>query len=484
MSHLDPVVHHLLRRAGFGASQAEAASWNQLSMNAAVDRLVDYESVTEDVDQRIGSFGYLGTTSRGPFNPDNRITDARQRWLFRMVHSQRPLQEKMALFWHNHFATGFTKVAGQLGGPAASRAMASSMVGTGAPGRGQLELFRQHAVGSFRDLLLAVSQDPAMVVWLDGHKNVKESPQENYARELMELFTIGVGAHTESDVRAAARVFTGWSLRPQGTGREDRYATFFFDPRRHDSAPKTFSFAIYPDGRTTIPSRDTAAGFQDGVDLITALARHPATGPRLVEKLYRFFVNEVDPPDPGLVQQLTATYYATNFSVREVVRQLLRSSGFQDPRNYWPRHSWPAEFVVRLIKEVGWSGFTAAAALAPMANMGQILFEPPNVSGWATGPGWFSTGTMLARTNFAARLTENQRLALRTDALSSAQTPEALLNYFLDRLSLQPLAPEVRESFLGYLRAGVGSTDSAALVTTKASGLVHLLAGSGEYQFV
>ena len=484
MSHLDPVVHHLLRRAGFGASQAEAASWNQLSMNAAVDRLVDYESVTDDVDQRIGSVGYLGTTSRGPFNPDNRITDARQRWLFRMVHSQRPLQEKMALFWHNHFATGFTKVAGQLGGPAASRAMASSSVGTGAPGRGQLELFRQHAVGSFRDLLLAVSQDPAMVAWLDGHKNVKESPQENYARELMELFTIGVGAHTESDVRAAARVFTGWSLRPQGGGREDRYATFFFDPRRHDSAPKTFSFAIYPDGRTTIPSRDAAAGLQDGVDLITALARHPATGPRLVEKLYRFFVNEVDPPDPALHQQLTATYYATNFSVREVVRQLLRSSAFQDPRNYWTRHSWPAEFVVRLIKEVGWSGFTATAALAPMANMGQSLFEPPNVSGWATGPAWFSTGTMLARTNFAARLTENQRLALRTAALSSAQTPEALLNYFLDRLSLQPLAPEVRESFLGYLRAGVGSTDAAALVTMKASGLVHLLAGSGEYQFV
>ena len=135
MSHLDPVLHHLLRRAVFGASHAEALSWNQLSMTAAVDRLVDYESVTDDVDQRIGSLGYLGTTSRGPFDPDNRITDARQRWLFRMVHTQRPLQEKMALFWHNHFATGFTKIAGQLGGPAASRAMASKAAGTGTPAR-------------------------------------------------------------------------------------------------------------------------------------------------------------------------------------------------------------------------------------------------------------------------------------------------------------------------------------------------------------
>ena len=484
MSHLDPVLNHLLRRAGFGASYAEALSWNQLSVTAAVDRLVDYESVTDDVDQRIGSFGHLGTTSRGPFDPDNRITDARQRWLFRMVHTQRPLQEKMALFWHNHFATGFTKVAGQLGGPAASRAMASKPAGTENPVRGQLELLREQALGSFRDMLLAVSQDPAMIAWLDGHKNVKESPQENYARELMELFTVGVDAYTEPDVQAAARVFTGWTLRPEGRGRDERYARFLFDPRRHDRGPKTFSFAIYPDGRMTIPSRDASAGFRDGVDLITALARHPATGPRLVEKLYGFFVNEVDPPDSALLRQLTATYYATNFSVREVVRQLLLSSVFQNPRNYWTRYSWPAEFVARLVREVGWTGFTAAAALAPMANMGQTLFEPPNVSGWATGPDWFTTGTMLARTNFAARLTENQRIALRDGALRAAQTPEALLGHFLDRLSLQPLAPEVRESFLGYLRAGSGSADSASFATIKAAGVVHLLAASGEYQFV
>ena len=484
MSHVDPALHHLLRRAGFGASRTEALFWNQLSLPSAVDRLVDYESVTDDVDQRIGSLGYLGTTSRGAFDPDNRITDARQRWLFRMVQSQRPLQEKMTLFWHDHFATGFTKVAGQLGGPAASRAMASKPSGSGTPVKGQLELFRERALGSFRDILLSESQDPAMVAWLDGHKNVKENPQENYARELMELFTIGVDAYTESDVQAAARVFTGWTLRPQGRGRDERYATFAFDPRQHDSGSKDFSFSIYPDGRTTIPPRDAGAGFQDGVDLITALARHPATGPRLVRKLYAFFVNEVDPPDAALLQQLASTYYATNFSMREVVRQLLVSPAFQDPSNYWSRYSWPAEFVVRLVKEVGWTGFTAAAALAPMANMGQRLFEPPNVSGWATGPAWFSTGTMLARTNFAAMLAENQRIALRDDALAFAQTPDDLLAYFLDQLSLQPLEPAVRESLLNYLRAGTGSVDSVSFVTAKAPGVVHLLAGSGEYQLV
>ena len=149
MSHVDPALHHLLRRAGFGASRTEALFWNQLSLPSAVDRLFDYESVTDDVDQRIGSLGYLGTISRGAFDPDNRITDARQRWLFRMVHSQRPLQEKMTLFWHDHFATGFTKVAGQLGGPAASRAMASKPSGSGTPVKASLSCSVSVLSGAF-----------------------------------------------------------------------------------------------------------------------------------------------------------------------------------------------------------------------------------------------------------------------------------------------------------------------------------------------
>ena len=115
MALLDPAMGHLLRRAGFGASAGEAPAWNALSLSAAIDKLVDYESSPGDVDEHIGTPGYLGTTARGPFAPNTRISDAAQRWLFRMVHSERPLQEKMALFWHNHFATGFSKIAGQLG---------------------------------------------------------------------------------------------------------------------------------------------------------------------------------------------------------------------------------------------------------------------------------------------------------------------------------------------------------------------------------
>ena len=485
MSHLDPAIAHLLRRAGFGLNAADAESWNQLGVAGAVTRLVDYESIPDDVDDHIGERGYLGTTSQGPFDPNYRISDARQRWLFRMVHTQRPLQEKMALFWHNHFATGFNKIAGQLGGPrGAAHALTAKPTRNDLElnlftQRGQLELFRELALGNFRDLLLAVSQDPAMVAWLDGDTNIRRQPQENYARELMELFTMGVDFYTESDVHEAARVFTGWNLAFQGA-----FSKFVYYKFQHDVEAKTFSFPIYPNGDRTIPSRSREEGIQDGVDLIDAVARHPETGPRLARKLCAFFVNEFDPPDAALVEQLSATYYATDFDMRAVVRQLLESSAFRDPANYWARYSWPVEFVVRLIREVGWNGFSAQAALAPLANMGQTLFEPPDVAGWSLGPAWLSTGTMLARMNFAAALAQNQRIALREEALGSATTADSFLDHFLDRLTLPDLSSDARATLLEYLEAGGGWTGSASQVTTKSSGLVHLLGASSEYQFV
>ena len=487
MSHLDPAIAHLLRRAGFGLNAADADSWNRLGVAGAVAQLVDYESVPDDVDDSIGVPGYLGTTSRGPFEPDYRITDARQRWLFRLVHTQRPLQEKMALFWHNHFATGFGKIAGQIGPRAASRALGAKPDPNFSNLRGQLEVFRDLALGSFEHLLRTVSQDPAMVAWLDGDTNSKEKPQENYARELMELFTIGVDTFTESDVYEGARVFTGWNLRGLGFDRDDpsqQHVAFFYNQGRHDVEPKTFSFPIYPDGGRTIPGRPALIGMQDGHDLIGALVRHPATGPRLARKLYGFFVNEFDPPDEALVQQLSATYYASGFNIRAVVRQLLLSNAFHDPANHWTRYSWPVELVARMIREVGWTGFSAGATIVPLANMGQTLFEPPNVSGWSLGPAWFSTGTMLARMNFAASLAENQRIAIAGPAGSAAASPNSFLDHFLDQLTLPDLSSGVRATLLEYLESGGGWTGSSSQVTTKSSGLVHLLAASSEYQFV
>ena len=483
MMAVDTAIAHLLRRAGFGYSPAEGALFNEMSLSAAIDMLVDFDEQKDIIDDFIGTPGLLGTTSRGPFQPNTQISDARQRWLYRMVHSVRPLEEKMALFWHNHFATGFGKVAGQISPEGASRALAAKPSEDENSVRGQYELFRQYALGNFRDLLVQVSQDPAMVAWLDGDTNVKANPQENYARELMELFTMGVDYYTESDVGAGARVFTGWNLRNNGTS-ESRYSTFQYRPAQHDTGSKTFSFPIYPGGGQTIPARSAAGGQQDGIDLINAVAAHPATGPRLARKLYAFFVSEFKTPPETFIQELAGVYYSSGYDMRVVVRQLLRSPEFQDPANYFARYSWPVEYVVRLIKAVGWVGFSAGSVTTPMANMGQLLFEPPDVSGWRLGTDWFSTGTLLARMNFAATLASNQQFRLLSDALPSAGTPESLLAYMRDRLAPAVYDTQASNDLLNYLYAGGAWTGGEAQVRVKSAGLAHLIGGSSEFQFV
>ena len=227
MADGDLLIRHLLHRAGFGASAAELATYSALSYTQAVDRLINYTSIPDTVDANIGKPGYIGTTSRGAFSPNTNADDARQRWLFRMVHSERPLQEKMTLFWHNYFATGFTKVAGKVHGENATRLMAAKASEDALGQRGQIELLRDGALGSLRDLLYAVARDPAMLIWLDGDSNTKTKPQENFGRELMELFSRGVGYYTEDDVYAAARVFTGWNLN-YPANPEDRSNSFAF----------------------------------------------------------------------------------------------------------------------------------------------------------------------------------------------------------------------------------------------------------------
>jgi uncharacterized protein (DUF1800 family) len=216
-----------------------------------------------------------------------------------------------------------------------------------------------------------------MLYWLDGRSNVRANPQENFARELMELFTMGVDTFAETDVYAGARVFTGWNLLRSGTGQR-----FNYNAAQHDTAAKEFTFAIYPGGGKVIPARAAAAGMQDGLDLIDAVVRHPATGPRLARKLYNFFINEVDALDAALIKEIADLYYARNYEIEPMVRRLLLSQQFRDPVNYFKRYSWPVEFVVRAVKEIGWVGFSVGTALTPLVNMGQQLLEPPDVNGW------------------------------------------------------------------------------------------------------
>jgi uncharacterized protein (DUF1800 family) len=485
MARGSPQLEHLLRRAAFGATPDELRFYENLSQSQAIGHLVDYDRMPDDVDAKIGQNAYVGVTGRGAaLAPNTNIDDARQRWLFRMVHSGRPLQEKMTLFWHNHFATAYSKVAAFAGAVIGTKMMALKPGELPGP-PGQMELLRQHAVGSFRDLLIEIARDPAMIVWLDQRTNTRQRPQENFGREVMELFTFGIGNYTEQDVYAAARVFTGWSIRVvRGADDAGSYYEFVFNANQHETAAKTFTFPIYADGSTTIPARAAADGMQDGIDLLTALARHPETARRLARKLWSFFISEVVPPDAAFVNGVASIYLLRNTEIRPVLEYVLRSSWFNLPAIRYTRYSWPVEYVARAIKEVGFAGFSVDSARTPLTNMGQTLFEPPDVNGWELGQGWFSTGGMLARMNFASTLTSNQRFNLRSEAAAARTSPEQLLSYYLDRLSPLPYDRAPYDELLAFLRAGAPWSGSDAQLLTKASGLVRLIVGSSEYQFV
>ncbi|MEO5739893.1 MAG: DUF1800 domain-containing protein [Vicinamibacterales bacterium] len=483
----DSRIQHLLRRAGCGASATEAAVFSERGYRATLDALVDYHRTPDDVDALIGQGGYAAVTpSTGamePFSPATSINDARQRWLFRLVHTRRPLQEKMALFWHQHFATAYSKIASAVGGVTATQMMAAKPAEHPAGLWGQIELFRDYALPNFRDLLVEVARDPAMLYWLDGRLNTKARPQENFAREVMELFTIGVGQFAESDVYAGARVFTGWNLRRIGEARDPlSFFQFFYNGAQHDTNAKTFSFPIYTDGSKTIPARAESAGMQDGLDLLAALARHPETGRRLAQKLWAFFISEIRAPDEAFVSRIAKLYTLSDCHMGPVVREVLSSREFDARESYFARYSWPVEFVARALKEVGPAGFTLNSAIGPLSNMGQQLFEPPDVAGWERGAAWFTTAAMLARMNFAATLTSRQRNDIAAGATGNGATPEALLSFYLDRLSPASFENGAYANLLDYLRSGAAWTGNATQLRAKAPGLVHLIVGSSEYQ--
>jgi uncharacterized protein (DUF1800 family) len=486
MSQLSPEIDHLLRRAGFGASPEDVDTFRDMSTAAAVAYLVDYEGRPDDVDARIGRADLSQVSTRDLFAPDIDIEDARQRWLFRLIHTRRPLQEKMALFWHNHFATAYSKLNADSGATQAAKMLASKPGVLRGP-QGQLELFRQYALGNFRNLLLNLAQDPAMLIWLDGKSNTRAKPQENFGREIMELFTVGVDHYTEPDVYAAARVFSGWNLRQSEAFKSadmNSYQEFVYNADQHDPTAKTFSFPIYSNGSNTIPERSPADGMQDGIDLITALAFNPNTARRMAGKFWQFFISDTQAPDPAFIDSTAAVYLQNGTEMRPVVQYVLTSRWFNDPSIRYTRYSWPTEFVARAIKEVGWQGFSLDKARTPLNNMGQLLFEPPNVGGWPLGASWFSTTTMLARSNFAAALVSTEKAGIAAMPEPDGRTPQALVTAMLNRLTTAPLDPDPQQTLVSYVTAGGPWTASATQLSTRAAGLARLLVGSSEYQLV
>jgi len=348
---------HLLRRAGFGARPAEWAAYTRLGLAGSTQQLLHPEDQPDHLKELLGEI-------YGDFVDFDDINSVRQWWLYRMIHTQRPLEEKMTLFWHNHFATAYYKVGD------------SQRMWT------QNETFRKYGLGSFRTLLQKVACDPAMLVWLDGQDNRVGKPNENFGREVMELFTMGVhGGYTETDVQEAARAYTGWHQGDSPTG-------FVYDPFAHDDGSKTVL------GYTGNFHTD---------DVLDILAHHPSTAKFITTKLFKFFVH--DQPTDGDIQNLTDVYYSSGFDIRSILQTIFTSDVFYSDEARFAKIKSPVEFTVSSIRTLD-APMTAVRDLSgSLALMGQDLFNPPNVKGWAEGRTWINTRTLLARVNFASNLT-------------------------------------------------------------------------------
>ena len=366
-------VPHLLRRAGFGGSPSELASFENLGVAGAIDNLLNYESIDN---------------SSLPANPD--ITLALTKtpppgefvnlvwwWVDRMINTPRPLEEKMTLFWHNHFATAIYKVR--------SPYLMFK----------QNQLLRGRGMGNFRDLLMGVTEDPAMLIWLDGARSRKSAPNENYGREVMEVFTMGVGNYTEDDVKAAARAFTGYAV--------DKSGNTFFNPNNHDNGTKTFL------GQT---------GNFGPEDIVNILASHPATAQSIARKLFTYFAYEN--PSDDTVNRIADTFTRTDGDIKSVVEEVLSSDEFWSPQAYLGLVKSPVDYLISSLRSLG-AKVRPVAAVATLNNMGQLLFDPPSVFGWPDGAAWINTSTMLDRYNFPLLLRnpDNAMIALE-DSLDTA----------------------------------------------------------------
>jgi hypothetical protein len=352
---------HLYRRAAFGPGRSDLREAERLGPDGTLDLLLNGRPWAADFDESLADVGRVAAAR------DDGGVQLRGWWLYAMLYSAHPLREKLTLFWHNHFATSIVKVrdAGLM--------------------YRQNSLLREHALGKVGPLVHAVGRDGAMLVWLDANRNVAGRPNENYARELMELFTLGVGHYTEADVREAARAFTGWHT--DGAG-------FAFRPTLHDDGPKTVL------GKT---------GRWGGDDVAAIVLARPAAARFLVRKLYRLFVSEAADPPAALLEPLADAFRASDYDVAALVRTVLLSRLFYSEHAFRQRIKSPVEFVLGAVRAV----VDRPAADRPLppdplarwvAAMGQPLFAPPNVKGWAGGPAWLNTSTMLERDNFAAAL--------------------------------------------------------------------------------
>ncbi len=474
---------HLLRRMSFGGSPTEIDETTSLGREGAVDFLINYEQIDNRAmdDLLRSSFDFSNPVDFPRFNRGEL-----QRWWFtRMAYTRRPFEEKMTLFWHNHFATSSSKT-------------------------GDLFIYNQnltlrsHALGQFDNLLLRVAQDPAMLLWLDGVTNVRGKPNENFARELQELFTMGITDvvtgepnYTEEDVKEIARAFTGWKFFHSRLDPNPFSYQFIVNEPEHDNTIKTI-FSEKPWART---------GNLNGDDVILTVSARRATARYLVKKLFEFFVYPLDgsAADKATIEKFADVYVSRSHSIKELVRAIFTSDEFFGERARFALVKSPVEIIVGAIRMLGARYNPGTSAREGASNntlaavsifLGQELFNPPDVSGWKLNLGWVNTSTLLNRFTYADLLVINRARDLNAPGLwlsheqlrsfakkNSKKTVKKLLS------TLGPL--EVGGEMIAALRTyleiddqgnPVGFALDDLTVDKKVRGLIHLIMCMSEFQ--
>ncbi len=438
------LVGHFYRRAAFGATQAELEAGLRLSPEQLVDACLTTSPKQAEFDK--GTVPLAETLARA-----NNAAGLSAWWLHRMLHSPTPLQEKMTLFWHNHFATSNAKIQ-------SVRLM-----------HGQYELMRKYALGNFGDLLQEMSKDPAMVIWLDTKGSKKGNPNENYARELMELFSLGIGHYSERDIREAARAFTGFDV----TGTEVVYRE-----ADHDAGDKE---VLGQKGRFK------------GPDIVRICLEQQAAPEFIARKLYRFFVSETLAPSAELIAPLATQLRKNGFLISDVVRTILRSNLFFSPLVYRTSIKSPIDFVLGMVRALEAKVGTSVLATI-LSGLGQNLFNPPNVKGWDGGQAWLNGQTLLFRQNLALALTstEDPRFGSRADPVQllrkyDKKTDEQAIDFFLGLFLQNVVAKESRAKLIDY--CAKARTQSRPIYWTESDAadhrvrsLCHLVLTLPEYQ--
>jgi uncharacterized protein (DUF1800 family) len=408
-------ARHLLARTGFAPTAAEVQTFVGRTREEAVDALLAATRTTPTLSppswtavsaapEALPRPGMTADERKAQrLHQRSRIVELRGWWIAEMLATPSPLTERMTLFWHNHFATSEQKVRD-------ARLMYA-----------QNALFRREALGSFATLLHAVARDPAMLIWLDGARNRRGAPNENFAREAMELFTLGEGHYAQPDVAQAARAFTGF-----GVNRASEQAVF--RPRLHDDGAKTIL---------------GVRGDFDTDSAIDVLLARPETATFVVTKMWREFVSPQ--PDARDVGRIADDFRASHYAIKVALRELLLSNAFWDAQNRGTLVKSPVELVVGTLRTLDDEPDDMRPIVAATARMGEVLFAPPNVRGWPGGDAWINSSTLLARKAFLARVTRSMpAMAMATSSKAAASSKDDEWRHLL--LPIPPVGDAVTEA--------------------------------------